>query len=269
MAKRHMLRIKKDYFDLMNEKVKTLDVRVGYPEILKIEEGDMVSFQNYGENCFDVVRVTVYNEFAEMLDNENSQLIIPGITKYEVLKILQEVYPEEKERLGVYVIEYEKHKYLKDNYKIIQVSSIAHKNRITFGSIINKAYAVTDSICKMYPKHFSWYWNKVVPGVLIGTHEIFICMVDKNISGIIIVKKEHKKGEICVFKIVDEYWESEILMNLVQQAFNFLKTNKPHIIMPDNKLHVFEDIIEKYDWKKTQEFLAGYYSDSSKALVFN
>lgn len=269
MAKRHMLRIKKDYFDLMDREIKTLDVRVGYPDIIKINEGDIVSFENYEENCFDVVKIRRYNDFADMLDHENSQLIIPGITESEVLKTLREIYTEEKERLGVYVIEYKKHRFIKDKFKLVSVADIAHKNRLTFSNIIGKIYVATDSICTILPKHFNWYWNKVVPGILSDTHEILACTIDKKIVGVVILERKNKKGEICAFISLDEYSECEILTYLVKESFNFLKTNKPHMIIPDHKLNVFNEIITKYSWKKTNEFLPGYYKDSSKALIFN
>lgn len=108
--KKHTLRIKKEYFNLINKEIKTLEVRVGYPQIKKIREGDLITFENYGNNLFEVVRVTVYHDIGEMLDSENPKLIIPNKTKYQVCDMLQEIYPEEKESLGVYVIELSKRK---------------------------------------------------------------------------------------------------------------------------------------------------------------
>ena len=47
----------------------------------------------------------------------------------------------------------------------------------------------------------------------------------------------------------------------------FLGTETPFITMPDYKEKCFLKIIEKYNWKKTQE-IDSYYSNN-KELVFN
>ncbi|MDD2627903.1 MAG: ASCH domain-containing protein [Clostridia bacterium] len=106
--KKHTLRIKKEYFNLINKGIKTLEVRVGYFQIKRIKSGDLITFENYGQNLFNVVRVTVYPDFEEMLDTENSKLVIPNKTKYQAYDMLHAIYPEDREQLGVYVIELKK-----------------------------------------------------------------------------------------------------------------------------------------------------------------
>ena len=70
MAKKHVWRIKKEYFRQLKNGEKKLEIRVGYPAIKKVKEGDFLSFENYGDNCFLVKRVSVYDSFNRMLEVE-------------------------------------------------------------------------------------------------------------------------------------------------------------------------------------------------------
>lgn len=266
MARRHVLRVKKDYFNLIDKEIKTLEVRVGYSQIKKIVKGDMIEFENYGRNCFDVVRINKYENFVDMLEHENSQKIIPGKTKYEILEFLQKIYPEDKERLGVYIIELKKRK---EKIKIIEASLLADENRIMFGKLINEAYAVTDYICDDYPKHFKWYWEKTVPAVINGTREIIVCTIDNKIAGVAFLKKEQGEAKICTFLVIEEYRGKGIATLLMEGAFKFLKTTRPLISLANYKLEMFKGIIAKYSWEHTQTLPVGYYNNGSEELVFN
>ncbi len=105
MAKKHIWRIKKEYFYQLKNGEKKLEVRVGYQQIKKARKGDIISFENYGKNEFRIKRIAKYNNLREMLTFEEVENVLPGLSKNEALKKLQKIYPQNKERLGVYVFE--------------------------------------------------------------------------------------------------------------------------------------------------------------------
>ena len=96
MAKNYNWRIKREYYNLINNGIKTLEVRVGYPDIKRVQKGDTITFKDYSNIKFEVIRVTHYEDFPDMLDNEDSSKAIPGVTKYKALEMYQEIYPEER-----------------------------------------------------------------------------------------------------------------------------------------------------------------------------
>jgi ASC-1-like (ASCH) protein len=69
MPKNHNWRIKRKYYDLINKGIKTLEVRVGYGDIKKVCKGDTITFSDYSNIKFEVIRITRYVDFPEMLDN--------------------------------------------------------------------------------------------------------------------------------------------------------------------------------------------------------
>ena len=53
--------------------------------------------------------IRVYDNFADMLATEPWREIVPQVSnEAEAVKLLREIYPASKERLGVHVIEVEK-----------------------------------------------------------------------------------------------------------------------------------------------------------------
>lgn len=196
MARNHNWRIKRNYYNLIYKGIKTLEVRVGYPDIKRVHKGDTITFNDYSNIKFEVVRVTRYMDFPEMLDSEDSTKAIPGVTKYKALEMYQEIYPETKEALGVYVFELRKQS--NNDTKLYTLSSFIN-NHNQFGKFAHAAYVVTDYICKDYPKHFNWYWTKEIPRVFDGTGEIIICTVDGKIAGVAFLKKDNIESKSALF----------------------------------------------------------------------
>lgn len=265
MAKNYNWRIKRKYYNLINSGVKTLEVRVGYPDIKRVQKGDTITFKDYSNIKFEIVRVTRYEDFPDMLDNEDSSKAIPGVTKYKALDMYQAIYPEEKESLGVYVFELRKQT---NDMRIYTLSSLVSNHKL-FSKFAYSAYSVTDYICKDYPEHFKWYWAKQIPRVFNGTGEIVICTIDGNIAGVAFLKKDDMESKICTFLVLESYRGKHVASNILEHAFKYLGTTKPLITIADYKLPMFEPIIKKYNWDLTQTLSKGYYNSSSRELVYN
>ena len=119
MTKKHIWRIKRIYFDQLKSGKKTLEIRVGYPQIKKAQKGDIITFENYGFNEFDIKDVRIYQTIAEMLDTEGVEKVLPGLTRGAALHTLQKIYPKDREKLGVYVLEliFRKNHFRPEKYK--------------------------------------------------------------------------------------------------------------------------------------------------------
>lgn len=103
----HGLRLKYEYRPLYRARLKSLEVRVGDPHIRVIEVRDIIIFAE-DERCrFKVKRIAVYATVAAMLEQEDYKKIHPHKSKAEILRVLTEIYPPERQKLGVYVFELE------------------------------------------------------------------------------------------------------------------------------------------------------------------
>jgi len=102
------LNIKRTYFDLIQNGRKTVEVRVGYNSIQRIQQGEQLLIQTGGgEMTVNVTAVRTYKNFEAMLATEHASAIVPGKGSAEVLGILKSIYPPDKERFGVYAFQLE------------------------------------------------------------------------------------------------------------------------------------------------------------------
>jgi ASC-1-like (ASCH) protein len=109
-APKRELNIRRPYLQLIEDGVKTVEVRVGYPSMRKIESGQELVFVSGDHRVpTTVVRVTEYLSFEAMLDNEDPRAIGGelGESREQLLEVIRDIYPPEKEKLGVLAIEVE------------------------------------------------------------------------------------------------------------------------------------------------------------------
>jgi ASC-1-like (ASCH) protein len=101
------LHIKQHYLACICQGRKILEVRVGYPNIRRIKTGERVKLMSQEqEHVVRIREIRHYETFVGMLDSEDASSIAPDVpTKEELLSCLREIYPPEKEQLGVIVLE--------------------------------------------------------------------------------------------------------------------------------------------------------------------
>jgi HAD superfamily hydrolase (TIGR01662 family) len=82
---------------------KRVEVRVGYDNILRLRAGDSLKLN--GTYPAIIRRIGQYASFEELLTQEDPAAIAPGLASEEVLATLGDIYPSEKEALGVVALE--------------------------------------------------------------------------------------------------------------------------------------------------------------------
>ena len=102
------MRIKRRFYDLIKSGKKTLEVRVRYDTINRIQVGERIRLMTHtGGFDVKVAAIRRYNTFAEMLNVEPWEKIAPDSkSKNEVLSLFKQIYPASKEQLGVVVLEF-------------------------------------------------------------------------------------------------------------------------------------------------------------------
>lgn len=105
----HTMRIKRPYYDAIMAGQKTLEVRVGYDNIKRYQAGEIIRLEtSEAWGTVKIKTVRTYASFEDMLEALGWQKIAPdaGDTA-TALRTIREIYPPEKEALGVYVFEVE------------------------------------------------------------------------------------------------------------------------------------------------------------------
>lgn len=105
VVRAHEMGIYKRYFDLIATGRKTTEIRVNDSSRKKIKEGSLIRFHCQGEEVLTrVMRVARYASFDEMFDHESVASVNPLATREDQLASIRQIYPPEREALGVVAI---------------------------------------------------------------------------------------------------------------------------------------------------------------------
>ncbi|WP_082558625.1 ASCH domain-containing protein [Kitasatospora sp. MBT66] len=103
------IQIYRQYFDLIADGSKTVEVRVAYDSMKRIKVGDLLNFTCRGEECLTrVTRIGKYATFKEMFGTEKVEAVNPKATEAEQLEAIYAIFPPHKEALGVLTFELER-----------------------------------------------------------------------------------------------------------------------------------------------------------------
>lgn len=98
----HEMGIYKRYFDLIASGSKTTEIRVSDSSRKRIKTGSLIRFRCQGEEVLTrVTRIARYTTFEEMFDHEELASVNPPATREEQLANIRQIYPPEREALGV------------------------------------------------------------------------------------------------------------------------------------------------------------------------
>ena len=124
-----------------------------------------------------------------------------------------------------------------------------------------------------YPNIDVWF-NKVINEI--NNHpenrEMFICLSNNDgspsVLGLVILKKTHCEKKICTLKVDERYQKKGIGSALILKAFDFLETDKPLITVPEEYENMFSKILNKFEFKKTDE-IHGLYRENKIEYIYN
>jgi len=101
----HEMGIYKRYFDLIASGAKTTEIRVDDSSRRNIKPGSLIRFHCRNEHVLTrVTRVTRYASFEEMFDHEEVATVNPTATREDQLRNIRQIYPPDREALGVVAI---------------------------------------------------------------------------------------------------------------------------------------------------------------------
>ncbi|TDQ54197.1 ASCH domain-containing protein [Actinorugispora endophytica] len=101
----HEMGIYKRYFDLIASGEKTTEIRVDDSSRKRLKEGDLLRFKCRDEEVLTrITRIARYADFDEMFEHEPVSSVNPTASREDQLRNIREIYPPEREALGVVAI---------------------------------------------------------------------------------------------------------------------------------------------------------------------
>lgn len=141
------------------------------------------------------------------------------------------------------------------------------KDGIDINPIIDKILLLTISAKKSYPEYTTWFLNKHIPGIYLGTRDTIIAVDHNNIVGISNIKNDNEK-KICTLYFRPEYRYKRIGKILVDKSIEALESRTPLITIPSSSIYEFKNIIRRYNWSLT-DCIDDCYLKGESELIFN
>jgi putative hydrolase of the HAD superfamily len=95
--------VREPYLGQVLAGLKTVEVRVGYDNIRRLQPGDRLKLND--RHLFAIRRVGHYADFEELLAHEDPAAIAPDLPPDQLLAVLRQLYPPEREALGAVALE--------------------------------------------------------------------------------------------------------------------------------------------------------------------
>lgn len=119
-----------------------------------------------------------------------------------------------------------------------------------FDRIINEIYIISEHLSEEYPNYKKWFYEKQIKGCLSERRNIIFVKNDNDeIVGFSSLKKEIEEKKICTLYVKDGYRYMKISEILLKESFEYLETEKPLVTFSEDKLPLYEKIINKYNWQ--------------------
>ncbi|WP_321415102.1 GNAT family N-acetyltransferase [uncultured Desulfobacter sp.] len=127
--------------------------------------------------------------------------------------------------------------------------------------------AALKDVNDFYPQFDSWFYEKVVPGVINSERKILFGQVNGKVAGIAIIKNTSEK-KISTVKVAEKFKGQRIGRQLFENSFEALDTEKPFCTISEEKLPEFKSTFAYYGFKLTSVH-NGLYRDGKKEFFFN
>lgn len=95
--------IRDEYLQQVLDGRKTVEIRVAYENIARLQAGDVLLLND--AHAFVITRIARYANFDELLAHEDAAKFAPDTPRENLLGVLRGVYPPDKEALGVVALE--------------------------------------------------------------------------------------------------------------------------------------------------------------------
>lgn len=123
-------------------------------------------------------------------------------------------------------------------------------------------YNIITKLEESYPDFNSWYWNKVVPGVVLGNDKIIIGSIKDEVVGVSILKDNGHEKKIRALRIEDRFQKRGYGIGMIDKSLEELMCDKPLVSVSQDLLHHYSRIfINRYDFDMTYVHKGLYHRD--------
>ena len=139
--------------------------------------------------------------------------------------------------------------------------------RACSSSTVSTVYGQLADLTTYYPDFESWYWTKVVPGLGDQSRALFV-HEERGQFSVVIAKRTLGERKLCTIRTNPKLLGRRIATNLIFEAIDWLRCEKPLITVPEERLPEFKSIFGRLDFSLGQ-IADSYYRLDRREYIFN
>ena len=130
------------------------------------------------------------------------------------------------------------------------------------------SYTLLQPISRLYPNFSDWFFDKVIPGVILGKDKVILLEKNNEIAGISIIKKGDENKLRCV-RVSEKYQRTGLGLYLIDESLKQLDCAKPVVSVAEEMMHDFSRMfINRYDFDLSHVY-NGLYRKGKLEYEFN
>lgn len=127
---------------------------------------------------------------------------------------------------------------------------------------LHMAFKLLEPISPMYPKFKDWYWDNVVPGIILGNDKIIIAENKYEIVGVAVIKNSEQEKKLRALRVSEKYQKTGAGLHLIDKSLKELNHDKPVVSVSEEMINEFSRIfINRYNFDMTHVYKGLYRKD--------
>jgi len=133
-----------------------------------------------------------------------------------------------------------------------------------------QSYLTLEPISRMYPGFSSWYWDKVVPGILMGEDKIIMAETSKgDLVGVSVIKKSIAEHKLRSVRLTERFQNKGFGLYLIDESLKQLGVDKPIASVAEEMINDYSRIlVNRYGFDLTHVY-NGLYRKGVLEYEFN
>lgn len=130
-------------------------------------------------------------------------------------------------------------------------------------------FQIIKPIGNYYPDFSNWYFDKVMPGVILGQDRIIVAEKQNQIIGVSIIKNTSDEKKLRAVRIIDDMQSKGYGLYLIDESLKQLNCDKPLASVSEEMLHFYSRLfIERYNFS-LDKVHKGLYRKGKLEYSFN
>lgn len=132
----------------------------------------------------------------------------------------------------------------------------------------NLVYNLLKDVQDIYPDFHFWYFNKVLPSVMLKNDKIILCYCGDDVVGFAITKTNEEEKLRC-FRILPKYQKTRFVLKFFDFVLKEFKNRKPLLSVSEDYFHSFSRLfINHYKFNLTKVY-KNLYKKNKLEYEFN